>query len=569
MSVYASIFDIYSDSWCDRLIVCLMPITSLHSSPKNPCEISVKSAPELICCSTTLWLLVSLSGCTATPLAIEEKDVPAAPVELLQVAGTLPQSADQAIELQKDITTTTVPILPNISIKSTKLQVDLWHRIRAGYQLNLENYPTSVLEQRNWYIKHPRYISTVINRAKPFIHYVTEQLSDAGLPLELVLLPIIESTYDAYAYSPSHAAGLWQFIPATARRFDLKRDRWYDGRRDVVASTTAAIAYLSYLNQRFDNDWLLALAAYNAGEGTVGRAIRANTKLGKPTDFWHLKLPKETLNYVPKLLALASVIRDSESLNIALPDVQNKAYFDIVHIEKQISLAKVLELTNADYWLFSQLNAGYRRSTTPPRGAYRILLPTNKSVSLLEFLETTDPKYWIPHTEYIVVNGDSLSQIAARFNSQTDTIKNSNNLTSDQIRIGQLLTIPNSSSEVAASDTTDRYQLTGHEVISGDSLSSLAKKYGTSVKELRMLNALGGELIKIGQVLEIRSPNRASKAVSLRKISYKVRRGDSLYNIAKNFALSIADITNWNGINKKSYLQPGQRLTLYINPRNI
>jgi len=529
----------------------------------------VKSASELICCSTALWLLLSLSGCTATPLSIEEKDVPAAPVELLQVADTLPQSTDQAIELQKDITTTTVSILPDISIESTKLQVDLWHRIRAGYQLNAENYPASVLEQRDWYIKHPRYISTVINRANPFIHYVTEQLSDAGLPLELVLLPIIESTYDAYAYSPSHAAGLWQFIPATARRFGLKRDRWYDGRRDVVASTNAAIAYLSYLHRRFDNDWLLALAAYNAGEGTVGKAIRANIKLGKPTDFWHLKLPKETRSYVPKLLALASVIQDSESLNITLPDVKNQAYFDIVHIEKQISLSKVMEITDADYWLFSQLNAGYRRSITPPQGTYRLLIPTDKSASFLEFLKTNDPKNWIPHTEYIVVNGDSLSQIAARFNSHTDTIKNSNNLTSDQIRIGQLLTIPNSNSEVAASDTTGRYQLTRHEVVSGDSLSSLAKKYSTSVKELRMLNALGGELIKIGQVLEIRSPNQVSKAVSLRKISYKVRRGDSLYNIAKNFALSITDITNWNGINKKSYLQPGQRLTLYINPRNI
>ena len=528
----------------------------------------MKSASKLICFSTMLWLLLSLSGCVVSPPLIEEQAMPAVPVKLDQIPEPLSQLADLASERQELITTSEVSSVAVVSIESNTIQMDLWQRIRAGYQLNLENYPASVLEQRDWYIKHPRYISTVVKRAKPFIHYVTEQLSESGLPLELVLLPIIESTYDAYAYSPSHAAGLWQFIPATASRFGLERDRWYDGRRDVVASTAAAIDYLSYLNRRFNNDWLLALAAYNAGEGTVGKAIRANAKLGKPTDFWHLKLPKETRNYVPKILALASVIKDSASLEITLPDVKNQSYFDVIYIEKQISLSKVIEITDTDYWLFSQLNAGYRRSTTPPQGAYRLLIPTDKSASLVAFIKTTDPKTWIPHTEYIVVNGDSLSQIAARFKSQTDTIKHSNNLISDRISIGQLLVIPNSNTDVA-SDRQAKYEITRHSVVSGDSLSLLAQQYGITVKELRMLNGLGGELIKIGQVLEIRSSNQSVKSVSLRKISYKVRRGDSLYNIAKNFSLSINDITHWNSINKKSYLQPGQRLTLYINPRNI
>ena len=515
-----------------------------------------------------LWLLLSLSGCVVSPPLIEEQAMPAVPVKLDQIPEPLSQLADLASERQELITTSEVSSVAVVSIESNTTQMDLWQRIRAGYQLNLENYPASVLEQRDWYIKHPRYISTVVKRAKPFIHYVTEQLSESGLPLELVLLPIIESTYDAYAYSPSHAAGLWQFIPATASRFGLERGRWYDGRRDVVASTAAAINYLSYLNRRFNNDWLLALAAYNAGEGTVGKAIRANAKLGKPTDFWHLKLPKETRNYVPKLLALASVIQDSESLEINLPDVKNQSYFDVIHIEKQISLSKVMEITDTDYWLFSQLNAGYRRSTTPPQGAYRLLIPTDKSASLVAFIKTTDPKTWIPHTEYIVVNGDSLSQIAARFKSQTDAIKNSNNLISDRISIGQTLVIPNSNADIA-SDRQGRYEITRHSVVSGDSLSTLAQRYGITVKELRVLNGLGGELIKIGQVLEIRSSKQSVKSVSLRKISYKVRRGDSLYKIAKNFSLSITDIIDWNSINKKSYLQPGQRLTLYINPRNI
>ena len=182
---------------------------------------------------------------------------------------------------------------------------DLWERIRLGYQLDLSNLPKDAVEQRKWYIDNPNYLKAVFSRAEPFIYYVTEQLEQAGLPLELALLPIVESTYDPLAYSPSHAAGLWQFIPSTAKQFGLERNAWYDGRRDIVSSTKAAIKYLTYLNNRFDNDWLLALAAYNSGEGYVSKSISKNRKAGKPLDFWSIRLPKETRNYVPQLLALA------------------------------------------------------------------------------------------------------------------------------------------------------------------------------------------------------------------------------------------------------------------------
>ena len=187
---------------------------------------------------------------------------------------------------------------------------DLWQRIRSGHNLTPEVLPASVLKQRDWYLRNPSYLATVFGRAEPFIFYVTDELDKAGLPLELALLPIVESTYDPLAYSHSHAVGLWQFIPSTAKSFGLRRDRWYDGRRDVIYSTQAAVKYLKYLHRRFDNDWLLALAAYNSGEGNVRKSIKRNRKLGKKTDFWSIKLPRETRNYVPQLLALATLIEN-------------------------------------------------------------------------------------------------------------------------------------------------------------------------------------------------------------------------------------------------------------------
>ena len=272
-----------------------------------------------------------MPGCKIAPPSAQQAPIPKAVIELERLSNTLSQTVDLQTEPKEPSASVEASPLPDEIIASIQDRTDLWQRIRRGYQLNLESLPVSVAEQRDWYLSNPKYISAVLNRAKPFIHYVTEQLSNAGLPLEIALLPIVESTYDAFAYSPSHAAGLWQFIPTTARRFGVDRNRWYDGRRDVVASTAAAIAYLSYLHQRFDNDWLLALAAYNSGEGTVGKAVRANIKRGKPTDFWNLKLPKETRNYVPKLLALAVIIQDSDTFNISLPNIKDEA-LSLIHI---------------------------------------------------------------------------------------------------------------------------------------------------------------------------------------------------------------------------------------------
>ncbi|MEJ6743618.1 MAG: LysM peptidoglycan-binding domain-containing protein [Porticoccaceae bacterium] len=447
-------------------------------------------------------------------------------------------------------------------------QDDLWQRIRQGTTLTPETQHANVLKQRDWYLRNPNYLAVVFERAKPFIFHVTNELDKASLPLTLALLPIVESTYDPLAYSRSHAVGLWQFIPSTGKAFGLKRDRWYDGRRDVTASTQAAIKYLQYLHKRFDNDWLLALAAYNSGEGNVRKSINANKKRGETADFWSIKLPRETRNYVPQLLALAMLIENPQDYDIVLPAIPNQPYFEAVEIKSQIDLNKVIAVTGAKAATFTQLNPAYRRSITPPQGKFSLLFPVGTAEPLRQMLATTDPKTWIPHTEHMVVNGDTLSEIAQRFRIPLQWLMDSNSLHSDRLKLGQVLLIPHSGDDGALASVNESRQSL-YKVKSGDSLSMIASRYKTSVTGLKRANGLNTDVLQLGQTLTIRHNAALPTPENLRKLSYKVRRGDSLYLIAEKFDLRIRDITRWNKISPHAYLQPGQRLTLFINALRI
>ena len=447
-------------------------------------------------------------------------------------------------------------------------QVDLWQRIRQGATLTPETLHSDVLKQRDWYLRNPNYLAVVFERAKPFIFHVTNELDKASLPLTLALLPIVESTYDPLAYSRSHAVGLWQFIPSTGKAFGLKRDRWYDGRRDVTASTQAAIKYLQYLHKRFDNDWLLALAAYNSGEGNVRKSINANKRRGETADFWSIKLPRETRNYVPQLLALAMLIENPQDYDIVLPSIPNQPYFEAVEIESQIDLNKVIAVTGAKAATFTQLNPAYRRSIPPPQGKFSLLLPVGTAEPLRQLLATSDPKTWIPHTEYMVVNGDTLSEIAQRFRVPLQWLVSRNSLRSDRLKLGQVLLIPHSGDDGTFASANETQQSL-YKVKSGDSLSEIASRYKTSVKVLKRANGLMTDVLQLGQTLTISHSAAVSTPENLRKLSYNVRRGDSLYLIAEKFDLRIRDITRWNKISPHAYLQPGQRLTLFINALRI
>lgn len=268
---------------------------------------------------------------------------------------------------------------------------DVWERASAKFALTIPD-DARVTAQKKWYLKHPEYMSRVVKRAKPFLYYIVEEIEKRDMPMELVLLPIVESAFDPFAYSHGRAAGMWQFVPATGKRFGMDQARWYDGRRDVIASTQGALDYLTYLNKMFDGDWLHALAAYNSGEGRVMRAIKSNKRAGKPTDFWNLSLPRETRAYVPKLLALADILKHKEEYAFAWPEVENVAVIKVVDIGSQVDLAFAADLAGLSLKELHGLNPGFNRWATSPEGPHRLVLPLDKADAFSQALAKIDQK---------------------------------------------------------------------------------------------------------------------------------------------------------------------------------
>ncbi|WP_315983143.1 transglycosylase SLT domain-containing protein [Aliamphritea spongicola] len=264
------------------------------------------------------------------------------------------------------------PVTP---VLNSPRNVDLWTLTREGMQLDLDADQPRIATQFKWYASHPQYMQRVGQRSSRYYHYILNRIKERGLPTELALLPVVESAYDPFAYSSGRASGPWQFIPSTAKYFGIKSNWWYDGRRDIITSTEKALNYLEQLNKRFDGDWLLALAAYNAGGGTVSKAMRKNREAGLPTDYWSLKLPRETMAYVPKLLAVSKLVRDAEQHQLVLPTLNNQPYFEIIDIGSQIDLAQAAKMANISTQELYQLNPGFNRWATDPSGPHRLLIP--------------------------------------------------------------------------------------------------------------------------------------------------------------------------------------------------
>ena len=252
---------------------------------------------------------------------------------------------------------------------------DIWVRIRSGLAFP-EADPDAVRPFIDVYKKHPHHIEQVLQRGEPYLSYILGRLEQEDMPTELALLPVIESAFDPFATSPVGAAGIWQFMPETAADAGLDQDWWYDGRRDIVASTRAALAYLDQLNKDFDGDWFLALAAYNAGSGRVRSAIRRNRNAGKPVDFWHLALPAETRSYVPRLIALRRIIENPKDYNISLPTLSNNSRFSTLEVRGQIELKVAARLAGVPLAELERLNPGYDRSITPPDKTSTLLVPS-------------------------------------------------------------------------------------------------------------------------------------------------------------------------------------------------
>ena len=486
-------------------------------------------------------------------------------------------------ELDGTVQTAAVIKEADSQTETPQANADLWQRLFALYQLPQVNNDR-VQAQIDWYSKHPNYIEQVQKNAAPYLYYIVNEVEKRQLPGELALLPIVESAYRPFAYSHGRAAGLWQFIPSTGRYYGLKQTWWYDGRRDVHASTQAALTYLSKLSKRFDNDWFLALAAYNAGGGTISNAIKQNLKRDASTDYWSLALRKETRQYVPKLIAIAHILANAEQYGVKLKAIPNTPYFESIDAVKQIDLARASELADISIDELYQLNPAFNQWATDPHGPHYLLIPIDKAPQFkLEIAQLADDQRvkWQRHK---VKSGETLGQLARRYRTSVALIKQTNRISTHAIRAGKYLLIPTARyDESLYSRSTsmrkkaivnkprsgERLQ---YRVKRGDSFWRIAQQHQVSVRQLAKWNAMApGDLLKPNQLLNIWLADGASHPTArvspLNKhqtIRYTVKNGDSLYLISKRFKVDISDLKQWNPLNKK-YLKPGQKLKIIVD----
>ena len=382
---------------------------------------------------------------------------------------------------------------------------NFWEQLRADFALpELSNSRVTYYEKQ--FSRHPDYVTRVFDRARWFLPHIYQQSKARGFPAEVALLPAVESAFKPDALSFSKASGLWQFIGSTASIYDLDRNQWYDARRDPVLATEAAMTFLGELEQRFDGDWFHAFAGYNAGGTTIERAIKRNRKSNKGTDFVDLKLRRETTDYVPKLIAWRNIVRDPKRYGITLPSMPLDTQFAQIDTGTQTNIRLLAKLIGVDNKTMQFLNRAYHRGITPPQGPHLVTIPADKTAltqTKLASLSKRDHMYWA-----------------------------------------------------------------SHQVRKGDVLGKIAKNYGVSVASIRSANKIRGNLIHPGNQLLIpmtqplKSVTKAPSP-SKKKVTHRVRRGETLWEIARQYSVKVAQLSNWNRSIKGSRIKPGQRLVVF------
>ena len=523
-------------------------------------------------------------------------------------------------------------------------QPDAWARIRDGLSLPHPLHPR-VGRQIEWYRNNPKYLERLARRAQPYLAYIVREVEKKGLPAEFALVPVVESAFRVNAYSRAGASGLWQFIPSTGRLYGLKQNWWYDGRRDVVASTHAALNYLTKLLRDFDGDRLLAVAAYNWGEGNVRRAMARNRARGKATDVWSLKLPRETRVHVSRLLAIAAVVGDPDRYGVVLESIPDRVQFQPIALEGQIDLSVAADLAGITLDEIYALNPGFSRWATDPDGPHLLQLPRNA----VERFRTNLAQYparnrgnWIRHD---VARGDTLGGIANRYRTTVAVLKDVNRLSSDRIHSGRQLVVPASTRNLDARQlsramrarldasgppdpTNSTYRVRHgdnlwliahnhgvstaqlaawnglsmnsvlhpgqrltvhrrnhgpilatspkrnaesskgpvvHVVKDGDTLSGIAQRHGTTALELAEFNRIKkSAILRPGQKLNVIAAAYTKAPVGRESIRYRVKRGDSLWEISRQFGVSVASLRKWNQLAKGELLLPGRELDVHL-----
>jgi membrane-bound lytic murein transglycosylase D len=538
-------------------------------------------------------LALALAGCSTTPKGGDYSSLPPAP-QHPAAAKPAPEAAVAYGAVRHGLS----PIPP-------EQHGDLFDRIRAGYALP-DTQHHAVNREVEWYRSRPEYLDRIFRRGARYLHHIVAEIERRDMPLELALLPVVESAFNPVAYSRSHAAGLWQFIPSTGKHYGLTQNWWIDERRDVLRATDAALNYLQYLHRYFNGDWYLAIAAYNGGEGTVSRAVKRNAGAGRATDFFSLDLKAETRDYVPKLLAISRIVADPSAYGLSFAAIPNQPYFDIVDPGKQIHLGEASELAGISRDDMFALNPAFNRMTTPPSGPHRLLLPVERAepfrlalaseagAQRLAAAAAAEPP---PDVRHRVRSGESLSGIARKHGVSIESLRARNGLRGSVIHPGDTLLIPTAGSASAGPVAEARQDIVAqlperlpaagratapvgsaatsgartYKVKPGDTLWGVARSHGVSVPALAGANGMTSKSqLVAGKRLQIPGPGAAgAPAGEASPMTYKVRRGDTLTQIAQRFNVSVQQLMAWNQMRQSNSLRAGQKIVVYADPRRV
>lgn len=407
---------------------------------------------------------------------------------------------------------------------------DLWQRIRDSFKMAEEKSPL-VARHQNWYASRPEYVTRMTERARLYLYFIVEEVEKRKMPMEIALLPMIESAFNPGAYSGARASGIWQFIPSTGKNFGMQQNWWYDERRDIVSATTGALDYLQQLHDEF-GDWELALAAYNCGENSVRRAQDRNRKRHLPIDYASLKLPRETRNYLPKLMAVKNIVSDPASFNLVLQPIANQPYFAPVVTSRHIDVKLAAELAEITLEEFTALNPSNNRPVILQENADVLLLPVDKVEIFKANLEHYNQPL-VTWQEYKTKKGERLDQLAANYGMSEAELRTINGLPPHaKLSVGQALLVPlngeSAENEFEAFNTHlipfDQLLANAvrHTVRKGETLSAIARRYRVRLASLQSWNK-GVRILRPGQRIYVVQPVKSSRIKMIsRKLTKRV-----------------------------------------------